>query len=109
MSRALKSMNKKATEILDKRFKGLLLEGNWPEVEFKKTEYGGESFSMFAYAEKRSQFSKAIHNKVVEAGYEHGMFQNARNEVYMTVVNTIIQGLTISDVENSDRFRTMFD
>ena len=109
MSRALKSMNKKATEILDKRFKVLLLEGNWPEVEYKRNEYGGASYMLIEYSSKRSQFSKAIHNKVVEAGYEHGLFQNARNEVYMTVVNTIIQGLTISDVENSDRFRTMFD
>lgn len=108
MSR-LKNMNKKAVEILDKRFKELLVQGNWPEVEYKRVENGMVSYSMMAYGERRSQFCKAVHDKVVNAGYEFGLWENARNKGYIGAVTTSTEGLTIEEVNNSDRFRTMFD
>ncbi len=106
MSR-LTNMNKGASEVVDKKFTSLLLEGNWKECEYKKTEFG-HSYSMIAYATKRAQYCKAVQNKLVEKGYEYGLWQNLRNQKYMDVVNDVVQALTVEEVDNSERFQTMW-
>jgi len=104
----LKNMNKKATEIADKKFKSLLLDGNWKETEYKKTDFG-ESYSMFAYSEKRAQFMKAVNDLIINSGFEFGLWQNARNKNYLDAVSSVTAGITPEAVDSSGRFKTMWD
>jgi hypothetical protein len=105
---SLKRVNKVAKDIMDKKFTEFLLAGNWPEIQYHKG-VDTESFELIAYSAKHAQFSKAVHNRLVTAGYEYGVFQNKRDDKYRSTVQRIADALTISDVDASDKFKTMFD
>jgi len=104
----LKKINKIANTVIDKKFEELLLSGNWPEIEYRKKADGCESFLLIEHATKRAQFAKAIHNVVVAAGFEHGIFENARNDKYVKALQGAADTLTVQDIDKSERFGTMF-
>jgi len=105
---SLKKVNSIADEILNKKFKELLLSGNWPEVEYHETD-GMHGFNLMKYTDKHSQFAKAIHAKVISAGYEFGIFQNKRDDKYRSTIKRIVDAITVAEVDASDRFKTMWD
>jgi len=105
---ALRNMNTGAYEIAKEKFTELLLGGAFPKVMYKKTEMG-HSYEMMTYSTVWSTFTKLIQNALVES-YEFGLWQNARNKVYLAKVSEVTSGITEQQVnESSDRFRTMFD
>lgn len=106
---ALRNMNSKATEIVDAKFKELLLSGNWEKCRYNDNGNGTVSYNMIEYATKSSQYCKAVQNKLVEKGYKYGLWQNLRNQKYLDDVKSVVDGLTAEEVDSSERFRTMFD
>ena len=108
MSKPLTNMNNKASEIVDSKFKSLLLAGNWEKCNYQKTEFS-QSYNMIEYATTRARYCKAIQNKLVTKGYEYGLWQNARNKDYLNAVQGVVDKVTVEDVDKSDRFKTMFD
>jgi len=104
---ALKNMNRKAEDIVDNKFKNLLLKGNWPEVQYRKHSCGS-SFNLIEYSTVRSRFVKSVHDRLVKKGIEYGLWQNARNKNYLDAVKDIVDRLTPDQVNNSDRFKTIW-
>lgn len=104
----LKKVNSIAHEMLSTKFKELLLQGNWPEVNYKKFD-GGESFNMMTYSTKHAQFCKFVHNIIVANGFEYGIFHNARNDKYRKAIQNALSNISVDAVEGSDRFKTWCD
>ena len=110
---ALRNMNTGAHEIAKKKFTDLLLGGAFPKVRYVESPgmYGGKnvSYSMMDYSTVWATFAKVIQKALVES-YEFGLWQNARNKVYLAKVLEVTSGITEQQVnESSDRFKTMFD
>jgi hypothetical protein len=104
----LKKVNSIAHDMLSTKFKELLLQGNWPEVNYKKFD-GGESFNMMTYSTKHAQFCKFVHNIIVASGFEYGIFHNARNDKYRKAIQNALSNISVDAVEGSDRFKTWCD
>ena len=108
MSNPLRSVNRIANSAIDSTFKSLLLKGHWKEVGYEKFD-SGERYNLIAYSTKRSQVAKVFHDKIVEKGFENGIFQNARNKAFQDAIDKISNEITVDEVEMSARFKTMWD
>jgi len=105
--KSLTKLNKIAYAIMERKFKELLINGNFPEVEYKRIEGYSVSYNMIEYSTKWAQFTKAVHTKLKDK-FEFGIWQNARNLRYSDEVTKITESLTLDDINSSDRFQTMF-
>jgi len=112
---ALRNMNNQTREIANKKFKELLISGAFPEVKYEENPgmYGGKSvsYSMIEYSTVWATFSRVVQDGLVAKGFQFGLWQNARNKVYLAAVSEVTSGITEKQVnENSSkRFRTMWD
>jgi len=106
MAKPLKKINSIAYEILNRKFKDLLIKGEFPNVNYKQTDYG-HSYDMIAYSTVWAKYTKAVHTKLTDS-FEFGLWHNARNQTYRDEVHKISDALTVEEIENSDSFRTMF-
>ena len=114
MATRQRNMNNGAHGIAKKAFADLLKAGAFPKIEYSESVgmYGGTntSYSMIEYSTVWATYTKVVQKKLIEAGFEFGLWQNARNKLYLAAVEEAVKGITETQVnECSDRFRTMWD
>ena len=110
---ALRNMNKDARKIAKEKFEQLLDSGAFPKVEWKKIKdasgFTSTSYAMMEYSTVWATFTKVIQDRLIEKGFEFGLWQNARNKVYLAAVLAVTSGIEENQVnENNGRFTTMF-
>jgi len=106
--------NKTVSLIITNRFEELCLEGNFPEVDFKKekTAYGeGISYNMMEYSQLRARLASLINDQLKAAGYKDGIFATRlRSEAYLGAARSFAKRFTYEDVHNcTNRLRTWMD
>lgn len=109
MGKPLRNINKIVYNYAKAKFKEMLKAGAFPKIQYKYSECS-ESYAMMEYSTVWARFSKIVHNKLIERGYEYGIWQNSRNAKFTKDVDTVVSGVT-EDLVNQqpDRFKTWCD
>ena len=101
--------NKIVAAALRAKLEKLMLEGNFPEVGYKKTEYGHEYMAL-EYSMVHSRAAKVVDFDLKKRGIPDGIFANKRSQAFTDRVNECMFALTPERIKaEPERFRTMFD
>jgi len=109
------NINKHVYKEAQKNFKGILLKGAYPEVDYKKSDgsdggFATESYNMIEYSTVWSRYMKMVDARLKGVGIVKGIWQNARSQKFIDQVHNTISNLTAADIEGqTDRFRTWCD
>jgi len=103
------NINKHVHEYAKDKFEEMLLAGHFPEVQFKK-ERGCTSMMMMEYSLIWQKYTKLIHERMIQAGYGNGIWQNARSSKFVSDMTTVVNGVSAEDIKNSSsRFKGWMD
>jgi hypothetical protein len=104
-------MNKRVTEVLRQAFHNILQAGELPEVRCNFTESGRlQSYGLFEYSERWSQFAKIVSDQLVEEVGEN-IFTKKYNKTLLDKIAEISATVTADRIRQQGdlRFRTWMD
>lgn len=103
-----RNVNKHIKEIGTKHFEKLLSSGDFPEIQFERTDFGVK-YNLMEYSTTWSRFMKIVDEKLKGIGLE-GIWQNARSKSFIDKVTPIIEGVTSTEIKSGgERFKTWCD
>lgn len=102
-------VNNAIKPVLRKRFEAMCLAGDFPKIEFQRTNFGTQ-YNLIEYSVTHSAFCKVVDDKVKETlRDELGIFSRKRSAEFIKRVEDIAFNVSAEQVRQSDRFKTMFD
>lgn len=105
-------LTKAVHDVLDKRFKAMLLNGSFPEIKYVKNDRGFTSFLLFEYSNTWARYSKHVDARIKSEGLDPqlGVFSRKRSADFLKALEAIVNDVTESDVRNQEeRFRSFAD
>ncbi len=104
------NVNSFVSDRMEEKIRDLCLAGHFPKVEYKDTGKF-RSYSLMEYTELRARIAKLVSDKLIEAGYEKGVFATRlRSKAFQDKATEIVKGLTVDEIKApGPRYRTWMD
>jgi len=102
--------NKIVNKMVIDKLRNLLLEGNFPDVNYEETGMW-KSYDLMSYTNYHSRIGMIVHSRLQGAGYPQGLFSTRlSNATFVNIAKNIVKEVTPEAIlDQNQRLRTMFD